>query len=195
MTEPMRSILVLFDGKRYLAVDKVALARHGKVIVLFRTASLALLSTLAACASFYVEPEPAKPHAILHMVTNHSHLTISGWLLHSDQECQDGLGQVVAGFSALYRPDKAVRIPADETKYLLVRTNTTGVSPDGRGCLPGEVCIGTCRVEFEITPLTGRKYAARHFGHGGACGVSFVDENTGLPVPEIRQVKVGARCR
>lgn len=146
----------------------------------------------SGCA--YVSPAADMPHATLHMVMNMPHATTVGWRYHADRSCKDKSKTSLGAFSALYEQDKKVLLTANETRTLVVTTETRGVGVAYTCGMP--ICIGVkiCKVAFEITPVSGRTYLATHSGNGSQCSVQIIDETSHQEAPEIKRVPVPKDC-
>ena len=161
-----------------------------KINIALLAATVFTLS-LGGCA---YSPEKDAPQATLHIVTDHPHLTTSVWMYDSDPHCSSG-SAMLGSFSKLYDGEKKVQLEASKTKYLIVKTFSRGLAVPG-SC-GGGVCIkdASCVVEFEVTPVAGRIYRAKHSGNGQTCSVQITDELTGVAPVGIRQLPLDGNCK
>ena len=155
--------------------------------------SVAIL--LSGCAGRYVAPDRGAPQATLHIVTDHPHRTISGWRYYSDSRCSDSSSVRLGAFSALYEKEKRVQIPAGEKRFLFVNTTTSDGAPAYSCGAPACFGVKACKIEFEVTPVAGRTYLARHSGTGEGCSVEISDESTGAATTDVKQIAVTPTCK
>ncbi len=126
------------------------------------------------------------------MVTDHPHLTISGWRYYANSHCSDSSSVRLAAFSRLYDGEKKVQLAANKKGYLIVSTTSPGpYTCNASGC--GD--MAACRVEFEFSPVAGKTYLAKHSGNGANCSVQITDEATGQAAAEVAQIPFDQNCK
>lgn len=167
-----------------------------KMKKIFLLASTLLIALFLAGCAYYVEPSKNIPQATLHIVTDHHLGTRSGWSYYPEAQCPSFSGVSMGGFSTFYNGEKKLQIRAGETKYLVIKTTTSGGGGGAYSC-GAPICIGEhyCIVEFELNPVAGKTYLARHSGNGYGCSVQITDEATGVPAEGVRQIKPDPHCK